>query len=71
MRFILIVIAGTLAVAAGAVSLWTSKWTSDLVFTGMLVGTALGLSVLAWIAGASLRNRQRRRLMEMQDSALW
>lgn len=70
MRLILIVIVATLA-AVGAVSLWTSKGTSDLVFTGAMVGTALGLSVLAWIVGAWLRDRQRRRLMEMQDSALW
>lgn len=70
MRLIFIVIVATLA-AVGAVSLWTPKGTSDLVFTGAMVGTALGLSVLAWIVGAWLRNRQRRRLMEMQDSALW
>lgn len=71
MRLILIVIVATLAIAVGAVSLWTSKGTSDLFFSGVIVGTTLGLSVLAWIAGAWLRNRQRRRLMEMQDSALW
>lgn len=66
MRLTPVIIAIVLAVALGAVNLWTSKATSDLVFSGMVVGAALGMGVLAWIVGTLLRNRQRRRLMDMR-----
>ncbi len=59
-----------LALALGGVSLWAFKatgWAS----TGVMVGAALGIIVVALIAGAWIRNRQRRRLKDMQDSALW
>lgn len=45
-ELILIVIVATLVVALGAVRLWTSKETSDLVFTCTVVGMAVGLSLL-------------------------
>ncbi len=59
-----------MALALGAVSLWAFKapgWAS----TGVMVGAALGIIVVAGIVWAWMRNRQRRRLMDMQDSALW
>ena len=59
-----------LALALGAVSLWAFKatgWAS----TGELVGAALGIMVIAGMVGARIRNRRRRRLKDMQDSALW
>ena len=60
-----------LAAALGAVALWTSSAISNWVFTGVVVGAGLGVIVFAWVVGISLRNRQRRRLMDMRDSALW
>ena len=55
----------------GAVKLWTSGATGAWVSTGVTVGAGLGVIVVAWLVGVRLRNRQRRRLMDMQGSALW
>ncbi|MHB8947453.1 MAG: hypothetical protein ACYC4S_00120 [Rhodoferax sp.] len=58
------------ALALGALSLWAFKatgWAS----TGVIVGVVLGIIVIAGIVGTWIRHRQRRRLMDMQDSALW
>ena len=60
-----------LAATLGAVKLWTSDATSAWVSTGVMVGAGLGVIVVAWVVGVRLRNRQRRRLMDMQGSALW
>ena len=60
-----------LAAALGAVELWTSGATSDWVSTGVMMGAGLGVVAVAWIVGLWLRNRQRRRLMDTRDSALW
>lgn len=60
-----------LAAALGAVKLWTSGTSSGWVSTGVMVGAGLGLTMVAWIVGIWLRNRQRRRLMDARDSALW
>lgn len=61
----------TLAVLFGAAKLWTSIKLSDWVSTDFMVGAGLGLIVLVLIAAVWLRNRQRRRLTELRDSALW
>lgn len=60
-----------LAAALRAAKLWTSGATSAWVSTGVMVGAGLGVIVVAWVVGVWLRNRQRRRLMDMQGSALW
>lgn len=60
-----------LAAAPGAVALWASGAISNWVFTGVVVGAGLGVIVFTWVVGIWLRNRQRRRLMDMRDSALW
>lgn len=60
-----------LAVAAGAITLWASGAVGNSFSTGVLLAAGLGIVVAAWVARGWLRNRQRRRLMEMQDSALW
>ena len=68
MRLTIVII--VLALALGAVSLWAFRatgWAS----AGVMVGVALGIMVVAGVVGAWIRNRQRRRLMDMQDSALW
>ena len=60
-----------LAAALGAVELWTSDAIDNWVLTGVTAGAGLGVLVFAWVVGIWWRNRQRRRLMDMQDSALW
>lgn len=57
-----------LAAALGAVKLWMS---GGVIEWGAMVSAGLGVIVLAWIVRVWLRNRQRRRLMDMRDSALW
>ncbi len=57
-----------LVAALMAAELWTSGahvgWGTTLV-------AGLGIIVVVWVARAWFRNRQRRRLMDMRDSALW
>lgn len=60
-----------LAAALGAVALWASGAISNWFLTGVMAGAGLGVIVFAWVVGIWLRNRQRRRLMDMRDSALW
>ena len=60
-----------LAAALGAVALWTSGAISNWVLAGVMTGAGLGVIVFAWGVGIWLRNRQRRRLMDMRDPALW
>ena len=60
-----------LVAALGAITLWTFEAVVNSVSTGSLLAAGLGIVVFAWVTRAWLRNRQRSRLMEMQDSALW
>jgi len=60
-----------LVAALGAMKLWTSSAIGGWVSTGVMVGAGLGVVAVAWIVELWLRNRQRRRLMDMQGSALW
>ena len=60
-----------LAAALGAVALRTSGAISNWYLAGVMTGAGLGVIVFAWGVGIWLRNRQRRRLMDMRDSALW
>lgn len=60
-----------LAFVLGAAALWASDLTEDWVLTGTWVGAGLALIAVAWTLHAWWRNRQRRRLMRMRDSALW
>jgi len=53
--------------ALGGVGLWMSGTIGNEVSTGAKVGAI----VLFFVVGAWLRNRWRRRLMDMRDSALW
>ena len=57
-----------LVAALGAVELWMS---SGVIDWGAMVSAGLGVIVLAWVVRVWLRNRQRRRLTDMRDSALW
>jgi hypothetical protein len=60
-----------LVAALGAVKLWSSGVTGAWGSTGVMLGAGLVVIVIAWIVGVGIRNRQRRRLMETRDSALW
>lgn len=60
-----------LAATLWAVMLWTLGEIGGWISNGLMASAALGVVVVAWIVGAWLRNRQRRRLMDTRDSALW
>ena len=60
-----------LAAALGAVKFGTSNAIGNWVPTGVLAGAVIGVIVFAWVVAIWLRKRQRRRLTDMQDSALW
>jgi hypothetical protein len=57
-----------LVAALVAAELWTSGAKRGW---GAMVGAGLGIIMVAWVVKVWLRNRQRRRLMDMRDSALW
>lgn len=55
----------------GAMILRMSGAIRDWVLSGFMIVAAIGFILLAWGAAIWLRHRQRRRLMDMRDSALW
>ena len=68
MRFAIGIV--VLVAALGAAKLWAVGAKSNWV-PGVMAGTVLGVIVFAWVVGIWLRNRQRRRGLDMRDSALW
>ena len=60
-----------LAAATGTVALWMSSDTSNWYSMGVVVVLELAVLVFAWVGVILLRKRQRRRLTDMRDSALW
>lgn len=60
-----------LAATLGAMQIWTSGAIGDWISTGIMAGAGLGVVVIASVVEIWLRNRQRRRLMDTRDSALW
>ncbi|TBR75784.1 MAG: hypothetical protein EPN64_11005 [Burkholderiaceae bacterium] len=62
--------AGIIVLLAALVA--AESWTSSAnVGWGATVGAGLGIILVVWMVRAWLRHRQRRRLMDMRDSALW
>ena len=63
--------------AAGIIVLLAALVVADLWTSGakrgwgVTLGAGLGIILVVWVARVWLRNRQRRRLMDMRDSALW
>ncbi|MBK9443910.1 MAG: hypothetical protein IPN53_22500 [Comamonadaceae bacterium] len=55
----------------GAAGLWEYHAIGDDMSTEVKVSAVLGVIVVVWIVGAWLRNRRRRQLKDLQDSALW
>lgn len=66
-------IAGLCALVAsiGMALLWKSGGNSSLPSKGLVAGIALGAFAVAVIVTMWLRNRRRRELRDMRDSALW
>jgi hypothetical protein len=66
-------IAGICAFAAslGAVALWKSDKNGSLLSVGVVAGVALGVTAVAIVVAMWLRNRRRKELSDMRDSALW
>jgi len=66
-------IAGLCAMAAliGMALLWKSSGNSSLLSMGMVAGVALGVIAVAGVVVICCRNRRRRELRDMRDSALW
>jgi thiol:disulfide interchange protein len=57
-------------------ALWlASMWDIDALQVGVsdtiLVGAGVGVVLLGWMIGRWLRKRQRRRMLDTRDSALW
>jgi len=66
-------VAGPSALAAliGVALLWKSGENSSLLSMGMVAGVALGSIAVVGVVAMWLRNRSRRELRSMRDSALW
>lgn len=60
-----------LAIALGVAKLRSSDVTGIWTYAGVMVAAGLVVIVIAWILAVWIRTRQRRRLMETRDSALW
>ncbi len=69
MRFIVVAVAMTALLAA--LKLWTSETNEAWASTTALIAGALALMVVVGMVVAWLRDRQRRRLTDLRDSALW
>jgi hypothetical protein len=66
-------VAGLCALAAslGTALLWKSGENSALLSMGVVAGVGIGALSVAGVVTTWLRNRRRRELREMRDSALW
>ena len=62
---------GTVTTLSGAGILWVLDDLSGWPSTGLLVAVGLGAAAVTGVASAWLRNRHRRHIMGMRDSALW
>ena len=60
-----------LATMLGAAMLFASRINGDWASTAVMVGTGFCLAVIFLLLGVRVRNRLRRRLSDMRDSALW
>lgn len=67
------VVTGLSASAAilGVALLWTSGGLNGFLSVGLLAGAGLGAIAVAGVALKCFRNRRRRQIMDMRDSALW
>lgn len=66
-------VAGLCALAAsiGAALLWKSGESNALLSMGVVAGVGVGALAVVGVVTTWLRNRRRRELRDMRDSALW
>jgi len=69
MRFVIGI--AVLATAAGTALLWASRATGNWVLPVVMAGAVLGSIVFSSGFRMYLRNRERKRSMDMRGSALW
>lgn len=62
---------GALAASLGVVLLWISGGLDGLLSVGLVAGAGLGTIAIMGVFVKWLRNRRRRQIMDMRDSALW
>lgn len=60
-----------LATVTGTVVLWASGTMANWVLPAVMAGAVVCIIVFASGFGMYLRNRERKRSMNMRDSALW
>lgn len=60
-----------LATGLAALGLYLLGARTGWVSAGVMVNAGLGVAGIAWVLGIWVRTRQRKRLMDMRDSALW
>lgn len=65
-----VTVIAALAAAAGAALIAPSVLGRSLV-SFELVALAVGVGLLGWALTASRRRRERKRMLQMRDSALW
>ena len=60
-----------LAATLGTVLLWKSGGLNGLLSAGLVAGVGLGAIAITGVIVNWFRNRRRRQIMDMRDSALW
>jgi uncharacterized membrane protein YgaE (UPF0421/DUF939 family) len=67
----LVIVFVALAAMLGTAKLWASKMNGAWESTTVIIGVGLALLVVLGMVGVWLRDRQRQRLTDLRDSALW
>lgn len=62
---------GALAALLGLALLWNFGGLNGLLSAGLVTAVGLGALAIAGVLLKWLRNRRRRQIMDMRDSALW
>lgn len=62
---------GALAVLSLVAMLWKSGGDNSLLSMGLFAGLGLGAIAITGVIVKWLRDRRRRQIMDMRDSALW
>lgn len=60
-----------MATLMGVTLLWDADGSGSLLSVGMVAGIAFGAIVVAGVIAVWFRNRRRRAMSDMRDSALW
>ncbi len=60
-----------LAVALGVALLWKSGGLNGWLSMGLIAGVGIGILAVVGVVVKWLRDRRRRQITDMRDSALW